>query len=81
MILFREYTTISNPEQKRRYKEEFYGNYDEYRKLHSEVLVTANRFRHLYHLWLEQKESGNVIESEVSFTISSHRKRSRLVNE
>ncbi|KAL0105257.1 hypothetical protein PUN28_016719 [Cardiocondyla obscurior] len=59
-----EYTTISNPEQKRRYKEEFYGNYDEYRRLHSRVLVIADRFRHLYQLWQGQKESGNMIESQ-----------------
>ncbi|XP_071564977.1 RNA polymerase II elongation factor ELL [Temnothorax nylanderi] len=59
-----EYTTISSPEQKRRYKEEFYSNYDEYRRLHSEVLVVANRFRHLYQLLQSQKKSGNVIESE-----------------
>ncbi|KAG5345131.1 ELL factor, partial [Acromyrmex charruanus] len=59
-----EYTTISNPEQKRRYKEEFNANYDEYRRLHSQVLVTANRFTHLYTLLQDQKKSGNMIESE-----------------
>ncbi|XP_018306154.1 LOW QUALITY PROTEIN: RNA polymerase II elongation factor Ell [Mycetomoellerius zeteki] len=59
-----EYTTISNPEQKRRYKEEFNLNYDEYRRLHSQVLVTANRFTHLYTLLQDQKKSGNMIESE-----------------
>ncbi|XP_011882921.1 PREDICTED: RNA polymerase II elongation factor Ell [Vollenhovia emeryi] len=59
-----EYTTITNPEQKRRYKEEFYANYDEYRMLHSEVLVTANRFRQLHQLWQDQKKAGNVMESE-----------------
>ncbi|KYN03114.1 RNA polymerase II elongation factor ELL [Cyphomyrmex costatus] len=59
-----EYTTISSPEQKRRYKEEFNANYDEYRRLHSQVLVTANRFTHLYTLWQDQKKSGNMIESE-----------------
>ncbi|KAL6258631.1 hypothetical protein P5V15_010584 [Pogonomyrmex californicus] len=58
------YTTISNPEQKRRYKEEFYRNYGEYCRLHSEVLVTANRFTHLYSLWQEYKASGNTTGSE-----------------
>ncbi|XP_018365149.1 PREDICTED: RNA polymerase II elongation factor Ell [Trachymyrmex cornetzi] len=59
-----EYTTISNPEQKRRYKEEFNANYEEYRRLHSQVLVTANRFTHLYTLLQDQKKLGNMIESE-----------------
>jgi len=72
--LFREYTTISSPEQKRRYKEEFYRNYGEYRTLHSQVLVTANRFTNLYTLWQSQKASGNVNESEVDIVIL-YRKR------
>lgn len=59
-----EYTPITSLEQKRRYKEEFYRNYPEYCRLHSEVLVTANRFRYLYTLWQEQKTSGNMIESQ-----------------
>lgn len=65
--MFREYTTISNPEQKKRYKDEFYGDYDEYRRLHSEVLVTANRFTYLYTLLQGQKASGNMIGMEVSY--------------
>ncbi|XP_050456700.1 RNA polymerase II elongation factor Ell [Cataglyphis hispanica] len=60
------YTTISNAKQKRRYKEEFYANYDEYCRLHSEVVVIANRFRHLYKQFLEHKQSGNLTECEAT---------------
>ncbi|XP_011706071.1 PREDICTED: RNA polymerase II elongation factor ELL-like, partial [Wasmannia auropunctata] len=58
-----EFTTISSQEQKRRYREEFTRNYDEYCRLHSQVLVIANRFTHLYTLLQSQKAAGNVLES------------------
>nr|ASZ69803.1 RNA polymerase II elongation factor [Allomerus octoarticulatus] len=61
-----EFTTISSQEQKRRYREEFTGNYDEYCRLHSQVLVIANRFTHLYTLLQSQKAAGNVLESETT---------------
>lgn len=58
------YTTISNAKQKRRYKEEFYANYDEYCGLHSKVVVIANRFRNLYIQLQGHKKSGNLTESK-----------------
>lgn len=59
------YTTISNAIEKRRYKEEFYANYDEYRKLHSKVVVIANRFTSLYEQLQEYRKSGNLTEIEI----------------
>lgn len=66
VYLFRSYTTISNARQKRRYKEEFYANYDEYCRLHSKVVVIANRFNSLYEQLQGHRKSGNLTESKVS---------------
>lgn len=60
------YTTISNAKQKRRYKEDFSANYDEYCKLHSKVVVIAKRFRHMYAQYKEHTDSGNQIEIQAT---------------
>ncbi|KMQ94681.1 rna polymerase ii elongation factor ell [Lasius niger] len=60
------YTTISSARQKRRYKEEFYTNYDEYRELHTKVAEIAERFRYLDKQLQKHKASGNVIECEAT---------------
>ncbi|XP_029174532.1 RNA polymerase II elongation factor Ell [Nylanderia fulva] len=60
------YTTISSTKQKRRYKEEFYANYDEYRVLHSKITKTAERFRYLQNQLEKHKASGSVSEQEAT---------------
>lgn len=60
------YTTISSARQKRRYKDEFYADYDEYRELHIKITETAERFRYLQNQLEKHKASGNVIEHEAT---------------
>ena len=42
-----EYTTITSNEQKRKYKEDFTSNYEEYKRLHAEVEGVSLKFAEL----------------------------------
>lgn len=46
-ILFSDYTPIKTTEQRRKYKEDFNNNYNEYRRLHTIVAKVAQKFSQL----------------------------------
>ncbi|CAL8122040.1 unnamed protein product [Orchesella dallaii] len=52
-----KYTTITNPEQRGKYKEDFNVEYSEYRDLHSVIDKVSKRFAHLEER-LRQEERG-----------------------
>ncbi|KAG8268526.1 hypothetical protein J6590_023904 [Homalodisca vitripennis] len=53
-----DYPPIKSPEQRRRYKEDFNNNYDEYRKLHTIVAKVSGKFAQLeQRLLSEEKDS------------------------
>jgi hypothetical protein len=65
--LCRDYTTINNLEQKRRYKEEFIANYGEYCILHSEVAMMSKHFEQMYREHERYLSLGNKDAQEVSY--------------
>ncbi|XP_012232922.1 RNA polymerase II elongation factor Ell [Linepithema humile] len=60
-----DYVTVSSVEQKRRYKEDFCANYDEYRKLHAKMVVVGQHFTNLYNSMQGQKDLGNTARAQV----------------
>ena len=54
-------------EQKRRYKEDFCANYDEYRTLHSELLANGQHFANLHELMKQQNNLGNTAMAQVLY--------------
>ncbi|XP_053976831.1 RNA polymerase II elongation factor Ell [Hylaeus volcanicus] len=53
------YTTISSAEQRRRYKAEFNADYEEYRRLHTQVAKVSKRFSQLQDRLRQEEASGN----------------------
>ncbi|XP_014475918.1 PREDICTED: RNA polymerase II elongation factor Ell isoform X2 [Dinoponera quadriceps] len=58
------YTTITNLEQRRRYKVAFNAHYEEYRRLHALVVAVSQRFSQLYERMTEQANLGNSSECQ-----------------
>nr|XP_033323769.1 RNA polymerase II elongation factor Ell isoform X1 [Megalopta genalis] len=56
------YTTISSEEQRRRYKDEFTADYEEYRKLHTQVAKVSERFTQLEERLKQEQRNGNMYE-------------------
>lgn len=56
----RYYTTISSPEQRRRYKAEFNADYEEYKRLHAQMAMVSGRFKQLEERLKEEEAMGNV---------------------
>ncbi|KZC10191.1 RNA polymerase II elongation factor ELL2 [Dufourea novaeangliae] len=53
------YTTISSSEQRKRYKAEFNADYEEYRRLHTQVAKVSKRFTHLQERLKQEEANGN----------------------
>ncbi|XP_003395885.1 RNA polymerase II elongation factor Ell [Bombus terrestris] len=53
------YTTISSMEQRRRYKEEFNADYEEYQRLHTQVAKVSIRFTELQDRLKQEEALGN----------------------
>ncbi|EFN89784.1 RNA polymerase II elongation factor ELL2 [Harpegnathos saltator] len=58
------YTTITNLEQRRRYKIAFHAHYEEYRRVHAMVAAVSQRFSQLYQRMTEQATRGNSDECQ-----------------
>ncbi|XP_015604168.1 RNA polymerase II elongation factor Ell isoform X2 [Cephus cinctus] len=58
------YTTISSAEQRRRYKAEFNADYEEYRRLHTQVAKVSKRFAQLEERLKQEMAYGNYERSE-----------------
>lgn len=56
-FLCRKYITITCPDQRSKYKEDFNAEYDEYRNLHSVIDRVSKKFAHLEER-LRQEERG-----------------------
>ncbi|XP_015191577.1 PREDICTED: RNA polymerase II elongation factor Ell-like isoform X2 [Polistes dominula] len=54
------YTPIQSLEQRRRYKIEFYEDYQEYRRLHSQMAMVSERFQQLEERLKEEQATGNI---------------------
>lgn len=66
-ISYRYYTTISSTEQRRRYKAEFNADYEEYRRLHTQVAKVSKRFVQLQDRLKQEEASGNWEEYQVPY--------------
>ncbi|XP_076227625.1 suppressor of Triplolethal isoform X2 [Nomia melanderi] len=53
------YTTISSAGQRRRYKAEFNADYEEYRRLHTQVAKVSKRFTFLQEQLKQEEKNGN----------------------
>ncbi|XP_066599287.1 RNA polymerase II elongation factor Ell [Prorops nasuta] len=58
------FTTISSTEQRKRYKTEFNADYDEYRRLHTEVSEVSQRFTDLQARLKQEEAAENWVEYE-----------------
>ncbi|XP_032668423.1 RNA polymerase II elongation factor Ell isoform X2 [Odontomachus brunneus] len=58
------YTTITNLEQRRRYKIAFNAHYEEYRRVHAVVAEVSEHFSQLYQRITEQANLGNFSECQ-----------------
>lgn len=56
-LVCRKYITITCPDQRSKYKEDFNAEYDEYRNLHSVIDRVSKKFAHLEER-LRQEERG-----------------------
>lgn len=68
-ISYRYYTTISSLEQRRRYKTEFNADYEEYRRLHTQVAKVSKRFIELQDRLKQEEASGNWVEYQVPYRV------------
>lgn len=66
-ISYRYYTTISSMEQRRRYKEEFNADYEEYQRLHTQVAKVSIRFTELQDRLKQEEALGNWDEYQVPY--------------
>ncbi|XP_034952781.1 RNA polymerase II elongation factor Ell isoform X2 [Chelonus insularis] len=65
-----QYTTISSIEQRKRYKQDFYNDYEEYRRLYEEVNKVSKRFAQLQEqreraLELRNYENTEALEKQI----------------
>lgn len=58
MLCCRDYTPILSLEQRRRYKDDFNSNYNEYRRLHTIVAKVSSKFVQLEQRLLQEEKNS-----------------------
>lgn len=66
---YRQYTAINNTEQRRSYKAEFNSDYEEYRRLHTQIADVSKRFADLEEQRQRELEVGNAVKGLVIIKI------------